>query len=72
MDRNKFFESLKGGYGLVTEVVQFFEKPVKSGHQDGGEHLLFALKMIIDEGLGRTCLLYNLNGGGSFVALFGK
>ena len=66
------FESLKGGCGIVTEVVQFFKNPVKSGHQDGGEHLLFVLEMIIKERFSGSSLLDNLNSGGSFIALFGK
>ena len=72
MDRNELFKFLKGCRSFVIEVVQFFEKPVKSGHQDGGEQVFFVLEMIIKEGFGRTCLLDNLNGGGSFIALFGK
>ena len=71
MNRNEFFKSLKGCRSFVIEVVQFFEKPVKSGHQNGGEQVFFVLEMIIKEGFGRTCLLDNLNGGGSFIALFG-
>ena len=72
MNRNELFESLKVCRGFVIEIVQFFEKPVKSGHYNGGEQVLFVLEMIIKEGFSCSSLLDNLNGGGSFVALFGK
>ena len=72
MNRNKFFESPKGCRSFVTESVQFLENPVKSGHQDGGEQILFVLEMIIKERFGRTCLLDNLKGVGSIIALIVK